>query len=187
VTDTANLIARLDDVADALECFGEDKHPADIRKEAARDIREAIDALTRLSQRIVTVEEKRREAEYVATQCREQRNAANARIAALESEIAARESAEPIGESAFDPELGTFWEIHASAENFAVGTKAYAHPPAAAASADARDAVIQECIKACTFKNDPPITPEDHAYDLAVQHCIENIRAIAAQKEKEHG
>lgn len=116
MTDTANLIAWLDDVADALECFGEDKHPADIRKEAARDIRDAIDTIERLSQQEAGyIEQHGRDSAELRRLCGERdferdlrasmavelkeariEIAGNEqRIAALESELAALANQEP--------------------------------------------------------------------------------------------
>lgn len=46
----------------------------------------------------------------------------------------AEASAEPVGVATFDVELGTFWEMRVSAKNFPIGTKVFAHPPAAEAS-----------------------------------------------------
>jgi hypothetical protein len=146
---TTDLIARLDDVADALECFGEDKHPADIRKEAARDIREAIGTIERLSQQVAEL--KRENFALAAGQCIHDDGLSSddggtpyckkqQRIAALESELAALANQEPV----YPPAAVADWQA-VCAEAYNVGHEdgeAEARAPATAAaewiSVDAR-------------------------------------------------
>lgn len=138
-TEYSDLIARLRDDAGYLG--------HEYKATVGETLRDAADALTRLSQRVAELDLERDQAVAEACGYREQhardsyelrrlcseRDELKTRIAALESQLAARESAEPVawlthGALAGNPML-TFEPISEIASE-----PLYAHPPAAAAS-----------------------------------------------------
>jgi exonuclease VII large subunit len=186
---TTDLIARLDDVADALECFGEDKHPADIRKEAARDIREAIGTIERLSQQVAEL--KRENFALAAGQCIHDDGLSSddggtpyckkqQRIAALESELAEEKETRRAYEEecqATCAEGIKYWKDRCESQLAARESA----EPVAWLTEDGR--IAKDETKQCM----PSASRENFTIPLFAHPLDDAVAAIAAEKEKEHG
>lgn len=170
---------------------------------------EAADALTRLSQRVVELE--RENFALAAGQCVHPDDGLSSddggtqyckkqqRIAALESQLAARESAEPIYQARQHSDEPDRWDDVQEATHSACAAEAkfyqtrivYAHPPAAAASEDAQDArrwrAISSILSTDEIKDIAITVAHErgvdvaNAFNMTAEHLID--AAIASQKE----